>query len=119
INTSSTSQFCCSRFSQSPRSSIRILLPDGARCRANVPPPAPLPIMITSYFVLILLSRHICFRCSSGHDEEVAPVLIAECSLCHIMYAPFPVRRHPSVMKQPTPSSRFGGWRQRLRPCRR
>ena len=37
-----------SRGSQSPRSSSRILLPDGARWRASVPPPAPVPTMITS-----------------------------------------------------------------------
>jgi hypothetical protein len=33
---------------QYPRSSIRIRLPDGARWRASVPPPAPVPTMITS-----------------------------------------------------------------------
>ncbi len=31
-----------------PRSRIKILLPDGANWRANVPPPAPLPMIITS-----------------------------------------------------------------------
>jgi len=31
-----------------PRSSRRIFLPDGARRCASVPPPAPLPMMITS-----------------------------------------------------------------------
>ena len=41
-------QFCGSRGSQSPRSSRRIRLPEGARCRASVPPPAPLPMMMTS-----------------------------------------------------------------------
>src|SRR6478736_5259704 len=47
--TSFESQFSGSRGSQSPRSRIRIRLPDGARCRASVPPPAPLPMMMTSY----------------------------------------------------------------------
>src|SRR5262249_41006789 len=41
-------QFCISRLSQSPRSRIRMLLPEGARCLARVPPPAPLPTMMTS-----------------------------------------------------------------------
>ena len=41
-------QFCGSRGSQSPRSSSRMRLPDGASWRASVPPPAPLPMMITS-----------------------------------------------------------------------
>src|ERR1043166_5709285 len=43
------SQFCGSRGSQSPRSRSRIFLPEGARWRASVPPPAPVPMMITSY----------------------------------------------------------------------
>ena len=42
------SQFSGSRVSQPPRSSSRIRLPDGARWRTSVPPPAPLPITITS-----------------------------------------------------------------------
>ena len=46
--TSPADQFCGSRGSQSPRSSNRIRLPEGARCRASVPPPAPVPTMITS-----------------------------------------------------------------------
>ena len=37
-----------SRGSQSPRSSSRMRFPEGARCRARVPPPAPVPMMITS-----------------------------------------------------------------------
>ena len=41
-------QFCGSRGSQSPRSSSRIRLPVGASRCASVPPPAPLPITITS-----------------------------------------------------------------------
>ena len=35
--------------SQSPRSRRRIRLPEGARWRASVPPPAPVPMMMTSY----------------------------------------------------------------------
>ncbi len=42
------SQFCGSRGSQSPRSSSRMRLPEGARWRASVPPPAPVPMMMTS-----------------------------------------------------------------------
>ena len=41
-------QFCGSRGSQSPRSSSRMRLPDGARWWTSVPPPAPLPMTITS-----------------------------------------------------------------------
>jgi hypothetical protein len=47
------SQFCGSRGSQSPRSSSRIRLPDDAMRCTIVPPPAPLPITITSYELLI------------------------------------------------------------------
>ena len=47
----SASQFSISRGSQSPRSSIRIRLPDGASRCARVPPPAPEPTMMTSYCV--------------------------------------------------------------------
>ncbi len=42
------SSCCASRGSQSPRSRIRIFLPDGASRCASVPPPAPLPMMMTS-----------------------------------------------------------------------
>src|SRR6478609_7279945 len=48
-NTSSAETFWGSRGSQPPRSISRIFLPDGARWRASVPPPAPEPMMITSY----------------------------------------------------------------------
>ena len=46
--TSAASQFCGSRGSQSPRSSSRIRLPDGASRAAREPPPAPVPMMMTS-----------------------------------------------------------------------
>src|SRR5262249_20194378 len=46
--TAATSQFSASRLSQSPRSRIRISFPEGASCLASVPPPAPLPMMMTS-----------------------------------------------------------------------
>src|SRR5262245_8909652 len=49
MKTSAACQFCGSRGSQSPRSSSRMRLPDGARWRASVPPPAPVPMMITSW----------------------------------------------------------------------
>ena len=41
-------QFSGSRGSQSPRSSSRMRLPEGARWRASVPPPAPVPMTMTS-----------------------------------------------------------------------
>ena len=46
-------QFAGSRGSQPPRSSSRIRLPDGARWRASVPPPAPLPITMTSKWLIV------------------------------------------------------------------
>src|SRR5256885_11469990 len=57
--TSCASQFDGSRGSQSPRSSSRIRLPDGARWRARVPPPAPVPTMITSYESISELRRQL------------------------------------------------------------
>ena len=47
-NTSCASQLPGSRGSHPPRSSSSTRLPVGARWRARVPPPAPLPMMITS-----------------------------------------------------------------------
>ncbi len=55
-NWSTVDQFAGSRGSQSPRSSSRIRLPEGARWRASVPPPAPVPMMITSYCPSMLYS---------------------------------------------------------------
>jgi hypothetical protein len=47
-NTSAVLQFSGSRGSHPPRSSIKTFLPEGARCRASVPPPAPVPMTMTS-----------------------------------------------------------------------
>ena len=57
------SQFCGSRGSQSPRSSSRIRLPDGARWRASVPPPAP---RADDDHVVV---AHAVLRHPLGHDD--------------------------------------------------
>src|SRR5262245_23390430 len=56
--TSRLSQFSSSRLMKSPRSSRRIRRPLGASLYASVPPPAPVPMMITSNssFISVLLS---------------------------------------------------------------
>src|SRR4051794_19647151 len=59
MKTSAACQFCGSRGSQSPRSSSRMRLPDGARWRASVPPPAPVPTMITSYVSMSVSLQHL------------------------------------------------------------
>ncbi len=46
--TASGLQLSISRGKKSPRSSSRIRLPDGASVWARVPPPAPVPMMMTS-----------------------------------------------------------------------
>src|SRR5215470_3614066 len=55
MNTSRTSQFSFSRGSQVPRSSSRTRLPVSASAWARVPPPAPVPMMITSYWPLVAM----------------------------------------------------------------
>src|SRR4029450_5402957 len=49
MKTGSGSQFSGSRGRKSPRSRSRIFLPVGASVCARVPPPAPVPMMMTSY----------------------------------------------------------------------
>ena len=48
LQTAWASQLSGSRGRKLPRSSSRIRLPDGASVCASVPPPAPVPTMITS-----------------------------------------------------------------------
>src|SRR5206468_2583189 len=71
--TSCASQFDGSRGSQSPRSSSRIRLPDGAKCRARVPPPAPVPTMMTSYESISDLRRQLGEHDPAGglHQRQV------------------------------------------------
>src|SRR4051794_8296141 len=61
-NTASLLQFCCSRGRKPPRSRIRMRLPDGARRWASVPPPAPLPMMMTSYWSCDMVGLPVCGR---------------------------------------------------------
>src|SRR5262245_40990240 len=55
MKTGSGSQFSDSRGRKSPRSSSRIFFPVGASVWASVPPPAPVPMMMTSYRSVIVL----------------------------------------------------------------
>jgi hypothetical protein len=61
----SGSQFAISRGRKLPRSSMRIRFPEGARVCAGVPPPAPVPMMITSKRSGIRSAPHAGF---SHHD---------------------------------------------------
>src|SRR5215469_4918059 len=50
MKTSRLSQFSGSRGRYPPRSSSKTRLPDDASACASVPPPAPVPMMMTSYW---------------------------------------------------------------------
>src|SRR5215472_15875385 len=69
-NTVFGSQLPTSRGRKSPRSSSRILLPEPARACARVPPPAPVPMMITSLCSATATSFYPCHAASGARRQH-------------------------------------------------